>query len=162
MNREEFIKILRSELKLYLEQNAIDNEIEYYDKYISDEVNKGRTEKEVIEELGDPRLIAKTIKTVNGNDEILAQDSTNSGSQNNNTYQKTSNSAQTIFNTYNSTSTFIGCLIFALILFIIILAILRFFGDIVFALGSVALSGPIGLLLIILLFYFIFGRNRKW
>ena len=36
-------------------------QLEYYSSYIDDEVRKGKTEEEVLEALGDPRLIAKTI-----------------------------------------------------------------------------------------------------
>lgn len=35
--------------------------LEYYETYIRDEVRKGRSESDVLGELGDPRLIARTI-----------------------------------------------------------------------------------------------------
>lgn len=43
-------------------QSVIRNQLAYYDQYISDEIAKGRSEREVVDELGDPRLIAKTIE----------------------------------------------------------------------------------------------------
>ena len=44
-----------------MSEQAIKDNIQYYKTYIEDEVKKGRTEKEVIEELGDPWIIAKTL-----------------------------------------------------------------------------------------------------
>ena len=41
---------------------VVEENVRYYDGYISDEVRKGRSEEEVIEEIGDPRLIARTIE----------------------------------------------------------------------------------------------------
>ena len=35
--------------------------VNYYDGYISDEVSKGKTEEEVTAELGDPWVIAQTV-----------------------------------------------------------------------------------------------------
>lgn len=67
MNRSEFIKELREALKNSVNEAAVQENVRYYAGYIEDEVKKGRNEKEVIEELGDPWLIAKTIATTPGN-----------------------------------------------------------------------------------------------
>ena len=67
MNRSEFIKELREALKNSVSEPAVQENVRYYAGYIEDEVKKGRNEKEVIEELGDPWLIAKTIATTPGN-----------------------------------------------------------------------------------------------
>lgn len=61
MNKEEFLQTLRQALAGEVPQRIIDDNIRYYDGYIRDEVNKGSSEWSVLEELGDPRLIAKTI-----------------------------------------------------------------------------------------------------
>ena len=42
--------------------------VNYYEDYINTEIRKGRTEEEVLESLGDPRLIARTIIQTNGGD----------------------------------------------------------------------------------------------
>lgn len=62
MNKEEFLRKLAGALNGQVSQQTVQENIRYYDQYISDEVRKGRTETEVIEEIGDPRLIAKTIE----------------------------------------------------------------------------------------------------
>ena len=66
MNKNEFLKKLKENLELSLDKDQIKSQVAYYDDYIKDEVAKGRKEKEVLDELGDPMLIAKTIKTVEG------------------------------------------------------------------------------------------------
>ena len=40
--------------------------LEYYEDYINTEIRKGRSEEEVLSELGDPRLIARTIVETGG------------------------------------------------------------------------------------------------
>lgn len=61
MNKEEFLRTLREVLAGEVPQNIIEENIRYYDAYITDEVRKGRNEEEVIEELGGARVIARTI-----------------------------------------------------------------------------------------------------
>ena len=67
MNRSEFIKELREALKNSVSETEVQDNVRYYAGYIEDEVKKGRSEKAVLEELGDPWLIAKTIATTPGN-----------------------------------------------------------------------------------------------
>lgn len=61
MNREEFLQGLQKALSGQISPSAVQENLRYYDDYIRTEVRKGRTESEVMEELGDPRLIARTI-----------------------------------------------------------------------------------------------------
>lgn len=61
MDRDEFLRTLREALSGEVAPNIIEENIRYYDAYISDEVRKGRSEREVIEELGGARVIARTI-----------------------------------------------------------------------------------------------------
>ena len=151
-----------------LEKDAINAQLDYYDKYISDEIKNGKTEKEVIEELGDPRLIAKTIKTVNTG-EGINKSSSDSNNYNNNEdsseRESYSNSERTTgngrFRTYYSSDNVIGCTIAFLIFFIIVYGILRLFGNIAYGVGSLAFSGPIGFLLVFGLLYLFFGGRRK-
>ena len=174
MGREEFLKILRESLETSLEKVAINEQLDYYDKYISDEIKKGRTEKEVLEELGDPRLIAKTIKTVNVNDNSTinrgeSEDSQNtngnySGCQtNNNSYSGygQSNRGNRSYSGYINNNGTIGCIIAGLVIFIVVYGILRFMGRLAYGVGELAFSGPIGFIIVLGLFYLFFGRGRK-
>ena len=61
MTRKEFITELRIALEGQVSQAVLQENINYYETYIMQESRKGRTEEEVLEELGNPRLIAKTI-----------------------------------------------------------------------------------------------------
>lgn len=62
MRKDEFLKLLRQALVGDVPNRVLEENIRYYDGYISEEVGKGRSEEDVIEEIGDPRLIAKTIE----------------------------------------------------------------------------------------------------
>ncbi|MBP3200825.1 MAG: DUF1700 domain-containing protein [Lachnospiraceae bacterium] len=164
MSREDFLKTLRNSLELSLEKDAIKEQLDYYDKYISDEINKGRTEKEVIDELGDPRLIAKTIKTVSGSDVITDSTTDNENKndyQSNNANSNSQNRYNREFSGYVNNNNTIGCIIFGLVIFIIIYSILRFMGNLAYGVGTIAFSGPIGFLLVLALFYLFFGRGRR-
>lgn len=61
MNRAQFLEILRSQLtgKMYAER--VEAHLRYYEDYIQSQVRGGRSEEEVLAELGDPRLIARTL-----------------------------------------------------------------------------------------------------
>lgn len=61
MNSQEFLQILRETLQGELSREEVDNNIEYYDNYFREQKRNGKTEEEIISELGNPRLIAKTI-----------------------------------------------------------------------------------------------------
>ncbi|MEY8339085.1 DUF1700 domain-containing protein [Lachnospiraceae bacterium 62-35] len=61
MNKEEFLQTLGAALSNAVPQHIIQENIRYYDNYISSQLAKGRTEEEIMDELGGPRLIARTI-----------------------------------------------------------------------------------------------------
>ncbi|MCM1259138.1 MAG: DUF1700 domain-containing protein [Roseburia sp.] len=61
MDRETFLKELRIALQGQISQEEVNEHLRYYENYIIEESRKGRTESQVIEDLGNPRLIAKTI-----------------------------------------------------------------------------------------------------
>lgn len=61
MRKTEFLQELREALDGEVSASVIQSNISYYDQYIRQEAAKGRREEEVIEEIGSPRLIAKTI-----------------------------------------------------------------------------------------------------
>ena len=61
MNKTEFLEELRASLEGDVPGAVIAENIGYYDNYISGEIASGRNPEEIFEELGDPRLIARTI-----------------------------------------------------------------------------------------------------
>ncbi|MCD8225174.1 MAG: DUF1700 domain-containing protein [Clostridiales bacterium] len=62
MNREEFLEGLQSALSGRVPPSVVRENLRYYDEYIRGEAAKGRPEADVLAELGDPRLIARTIE----------------------------------------------------------------------------------------------------
>lgn len=61
MTKAEFLDALRGKLAGEVPVSEIDRTVRYYDEYISEAVNSGRSETQVLDELGSPLLIAKTI-----------------------------------------------------------------------------------------------------
>ena len=61
MTRSEFLNKLKEALANDLSGPVIQENVNYYSGYIADEVRKGRSEQEVVAELGDPWAIARTI-----------------------------------------------------------------------------------------------------
>ena len=65
MNRTEFIEKLQRALAGGLNSSQVADNVRYYQEYIDTEVRKGRREEEVLAQLGDPRLLAKSIIEAN-------------------------------------------------------------------------------------------------
>ena len=66
MNKEVFIDTLRRALYGKVSDYELTDHVRYYEDYIRQEISRGRSEQEVLEELGDPRLIARTILETSG------------------------------------------------------------------------------------------------
>ncbi len=66
MEKTEFLNQLRMSLNGKLEPQDVADNINYYEDYINTQIRMGRPEAEVMEELGPPRLIARTIADANG------------------------------------------------------------------------------------------------
>lgn len=75
MNRIEFLKILDAELNGQMNLAEINQNLQYYDSYIREQIEMGKTEEEVMARLGDPRLIARTILDASdGKNEYMDED----------------------------------------------------------------------------------------
>lgn len=61
MNELEFIRLLKEALDGQVPPSVIRENVRYYEGYISEQRGNGRSAEDVLEELGDPRLIARTI-----------------------------------------------------------------------------------------------------
>lgn len=61
MNKQDFLESLKNYLNGQISPQEIDMQIRYYSHYIDSQTAAGRSEAEVLSELGDPRLIGKTI-----------------------------------------------------------------------------------------------------
>lgn len=63
MKKQEFLVELQKALSSRVSVSSMQENVRYYDDYISMQMRKGRSEEEILEEIGDPRLIAKSIIT---------------------------------------------------------------------------------------------------
>ena len=66
MTKKEFIRELRDALDGVVPSSVVEENASYYEEYFASQKNLGKTEKEICEELGSPRLIAKTILEARG------------------------------------------------------------------------------------------------
>lgn len=61
MTRSEFLQELRRALENDLSGSIVQENVEFYNQYITDEMAKGKSEEEVLRMLGDPWIIARTV-----------------------------------------------------------------------------------------------------
>ncbi|MDO5351017.1 MAG: DUF1700 domain-containing protein [Lachnospiraceae bacterium] len=82
MDKNEFLEKLAKALAGQVPASVVEENINYYSSYISGEVQKGTPLQQVLDDLGDPRLIAKSIIDANGGGNDMAgfyEDSGRSG-----------------------------------------------------------------------------------
>lgn len=65
MNKEEFITKLQYALAGGVSGSQAAEHVRYYREYIDSEIHRGRTEEEVLAQLGEPRLLARSIIDAN-------------------------------------------------------------------------------------------------
>lgn len=65
MGRQEFLDHLRRALNGNVSPALVQDNLNYYNEYINSEMRRGRSEEEILDALGDPRLIARTIIETN-------------------------------------------------------------------------------------------------
>jgi len=78
MNKIEFVEQMRRSLSSINDYTYVNDTIAYYENYIESQIRMGKSEQQVMQELGDPRLIAKSI---------CASHMTEEESQDNHAYQ---------------------------------------------------------------------------
>ncbi len=61
MKRSEFLEQLKEELTGKIPNAAVHEQLDYYTRYISEQVAGGVAEEQVIDELGDPWIIARNV-----------------------------------------------------------------------------------------------------
>ena len=67
MTKAEFLEMMEQKLTGELDEHTVGKTLRYYSEYIDSEMSKGKTEQEVLEDLGSPLLIARTILDTQGN-----------------------------------------------------------------------------------------------
>ena len=87
MTTNEFIRVLGESLQNSMPIGEVRENVQYYKDYIAEEMRKGRSEESVLAELGDPRLIARTILDAKGYSGSFRGDSFNSSYENSESYR---------------------------------------------------------------------------
>lgn len=75
MSRREFLEVLRGQLSGQMTQGRAAAHVRYYEDYIQSQVRNGRSESDVLAELGDPRLIAKTLIDTDDSAAVYSEES---------------------------------------------------------------------------------------
>lgn len=72
MEKKEFLEKLNMSLAGQVPRHVIAENIQYYDNYITEEMAKGKDVAQILDGLGDPRLIARSIIDANGGGNEMA------------------------------------------------------------------------------------------
>ena len=157
MNKIEFLNNLRAALSSELPANEIESNIQFYNEYITTNMSQ-KSEEEILQELGDPRLIAKTIietyqishgtsyngyRNVNDYREYQTSDNREDYNQDSNTSRNSNN--KSYFDLRTSVKWY-----HKLLLVIVIIAIL----SLLFFLSSIAISVFLNFGIPVLIIYF--------
>ena len=65
MSKQEFLENLRRSLSSGLEYSKVEEHMRYYSDYIDSRIRQGEREEDIMAQLGEPRLIAKTLVGIN-------------------------------------------------------------------------------------------------
>lgn len=126
MDKFEFTNRLKEALITKLDSTKVQEQVDFYYNYIEEEVRKGRSEQEVVEELGDPWAIAKNIEgnvsqTVDSS-EYRTETSLERENQGNQSYGYGKNKSFVW-----SSGSGIGCWLFLAVFLLIVIAIMYVF-----------------------------------
>lgn len=127
MNKAEFLKALKEKLLQEMDSREVESNVRYYSDYIDDAVRNGKNTQEVLDELGDPILIARTIlETYDGNRSTTSgiyEEPTNYGYHNTTEADEVKDSFRQ-FQTKGS----LGCLVTIIVMIAILAVLMWLFG----------------------------------
>jgi hypothetical protein len=155
MSKSEFLRGLRDALSSSVPESVAQENLSYYDSYIEDEKKKGRTEEEILTELGDPRLIAKSIEDAGGyEDDSYAEESSGGNAAGGGNEDGAENHAGRHHFGWSGSGFWVWLIPLLVVLLLIFLVVF-------IVLGIFRLLYPVLLPLLIIFFVFwLFGRDR--
>lgn len=155
MNKNEFLDALSRALTGKVSANEVSQHIAYYRDYIDKQIRLGKSEEEIINELGDPRLLVKSIV----NAENAASEIHGWGSKTSEyTYEATDDdSEQTTYQSNRNTPKVIPWWLVILVIIVIVIAILSAIGSLVIAIFSSPLL--LGLVIAFWLYWYMTRRR---
>lgn len=140
MTRKQFMEELRSSLEGMVSSYVVQENLNYYESYINDQIRNGKTEQEVLEQLGSPRLIARSIiDAKEDNDDYVEAD----------VYEEEQPEQDGMFGeklhtfTLDSIKVKIGCFLSVIIFLFILYLLFHLFSAMMVFLGPVILIGVI-------------------
>ena len=140
MNKDEFLRRLEEALSGEVPASVIRDNLNYYADYLSQELGKGRTMDEIIEEIGEPNIVARTI--------IDSADASPRGDDRRSTYsQESYQNGSTPNIHYFDLNKWYWKLALVVLLFLVISVVFSIMGGVFYLL--IRFSGPILMCLII-------------
>ncbi len=156
MTKSEYINGLQAGLQGEVTQQVLRESVDYYSRYIDDEIAGGKSEQQVLEELGPVQLIVKTIIEANKGTGEEETQRTRTQEQRNQSIRQSQNQSRSSGFTLNS---WYGKLILILIALLILALIIGVVVIIVMAAWYLLPVVAVIALIVILLRVFI-GRKR--
>ena len=140
MTKKQFLEELRVSLEGMASPMVIQENLNYYENYINEQIQNGRTEEDVLNELGSPRLIARSIMDAAGEDDHV-QSEVYEDEQDNMAEDSFDNDTHVF--TMSSAKFKIGCLLSVIVFAFILYLLFHIFSAMMVVLGPVILIGVI-------------------
>lgn len=152
MAKEEFLRILRIKLSNVMSPAEVESQVDYYSAYINGELGKGRKEEDILDELGDPALIARTLTgAVKRANENAYEDSTYYEDESNG-YEDEPQGKSKVVHTSGA-----GCIVAIVVFLIIVIGLIV----LTFALGITIIRYLWPVILVLVIGGIIFGIFRR-
>ena len=163
MTKKEFLDGLKQSLIGNISNAEMNSKIDYYSDYFANEKNKGRNEEDICKELGDPKLIAKTIIDTNTSSEDAVENISDrviyeDGQSDNTNDSHGSSRFEYIYSPYGCSGVS-GCLVLTLVMYLIIGLISYIFRG-ALNLSIVIFSSPLAAVIAIALIIYIISKKR--
>lgn len=142
MTKKQFLEELRDSLEGMVSPMVIRQNLNYYENYINEQIRNGRTEEDVLNELGSPRLIARSIIDAAGEDDGYVQSEVFEDGQEDHATEDGADDHMHVF-TMSSAKFKIGCLLSVVVFALILYLLFHIFSAMMVVLGPVILVGVI-------------------
>ena len=142
MSKAQFLELLSQKLSEELSREDVMSQLKYYEEYIYGEMKKGRSEEEVMMELGDPYMIARTILDTSTGavyEDVVYEDAVSVDTEGNQSKEPKRRSI--VMGNW-------GCLLTVLVLILIGIALISVIGSVVVALLPVII--PVAAVLLVI------------
>lgn len=141
MTKKQFLEELKTSLEGMVSPMVVQQNMNYYENYISEQIRNGKSEQDVLNELGNPRLIAKSIIDAVGQDDDHVQ--TEYYEEEQETDPEDMFGGNTHIFTMNSTKFKLGCLLSVIIFIFIMYLLFHVLSAAMVVLGPVIIVGLI-------------------